>query len=303
MVITHSEYFVTLSSAVTEAFAGYLINPCNTNLFPWLSGIAGSWERYRFRSLVFKYKTTCSTTFAGDMGMAIDFDAKDSLPTEFGAFSSHEGAVTGNYYGNLDCHAIIKNFDKQNRGWYLTSESARTAELAQFYGGMFETYTSAATAATPVGKLYVEYTIELNNPQPKDINGLTTMALLDDLTINTALGLVGNYVAQAGATTVVGNEAEVTTSGIKFLKGGNYDVNVQALTVTDAATIANSLTSTNGTVTTIFDVHDTTSDVITRLVRLVGVSPGDFFDFVVGGANMVMTDLQVNLARYMSSSY
>lgn len=303
VVIKHNEYFATLSADTSEAFASYLINPCNALLFPWLAMLAPSWERYRFRALSIRYKTNCSTTFAGDLALAIEYDARDALPTSFGEFSSHEGCVSGNYYGNLDCLSIIKNFDKQNRGWYLTAESEKTTELATFYAGKFETYTSAVAVAGAVGKMYVDYVVELNNPQPRDLNGFTSMSLPTDLTMNTAKSLLSDYITQGGTTDTVGNDVDVTTAGLRFLKGGDYIVNFAVDTVTDAAVLAGHLTSTNGTSTLLSTAHPSDEDRYVQAIQCTDVQPGDSFDWTVSAANLVSTAIHLYAARYFNSNY
>ena len=301
--VSHREYFQTLSSALTETFTSELINPCNSNLFPWLCMIAPSWERYRFKALTFSYKTSCSTTTAGDLALAIDYDARDPLPTSFGEFSSHEGCVTGNFYGNLNCPTIIKNFDKRNRGWYLTAEDVKSTELAEFYGGSFEVYTSVAAAAAPVGKLYVDYVIELNNPQPRDNDGLTTISLLDTKTVDSGNNLITNYVTQTGATQIVGDDLEVVANGLKFLRGGDYSITFNGDTDSDTSTALPALNSAAGVLSLIRHNHNTTDNSYTQIARAINVQAGDTIDWAVTVANFAITTLAFYFSRYKTSNY
>lgn len=303
VVVTHREYFRTLSADVAEAFSGELINPCNPNLFPWLCMVAPSWERYRFQALTFSFKTSCSTTFAGDLAMAIDYDARDALPTTFGEISSHEGCCTGNFYGNLGCPAIIKNFDKRNRGWYLSAEAEQSTELAEFYGGTFETYTSVATANAPVGKLYVDYIVELNNPQPRDNNGFSEVSMPSELTMNIGAKLLGNYITQGGTVNITGNEVTATTDGIKFLNAGDFLMELANTTVTDAAVITKGLVSANGIATVLTTAHPPSEDYYNQTIKLTGIQKGDTIDWVVSAANMVTTVIMAYIARYKTSNY
>lgn len=71
-------YALTATSASTP---GYDINPANGLVFPWLSGIAVNYERFRFHSLRFRFIPSQPTTTAGRIYAAFDYDYDDAVPT------------------------------------------------------------------------------------------------------------------------------------------------------------------------------------------------------------------------------
>lgn len=64
---------------VSEAIPGYDINPGNAKLFPWLSGLAGNFERFRFTRLCLRFIPSQPTTTAGRFYAAVDYDYDDAV--------------------------------------------------------------------------------------------------------------------------------------------------------------------------------------------------------------------------------
>lgn len=56
------------------------VNPALPGLFPWLSNHATLYDKYRFRKLIFRYKTTRGSNSIGNISMAFDSDAIDPIP-------------------------------------------------------------------------------------------------------------------------------------------------------------------------------------------------------------------------------
>lgn len=87
--VKRSEFVGTFSneSRVTYAIVpesgtipGYDGNPACELLFPWLSGVAQRYERYRFNKLSFKFVPSQATTTPGRVYAAWDYDYDDMLP-------------------------------------------------------------------------------------------------------------------------------------------------------------------------------------------------------------------------------
>lgn len=105
--IRHTEFVGTLTSvgtgyALTTLSAsnpGYDINPASSILFPWLSGIATNYERFRFNGLSIRLIPSQSATTAGRAYAAVDYDFDDPVPT-----------TKAELMGNLD-HAEAQVWD------------------------------------------------------------------------------------------------------------------------------------------------------------------------------------------------
>lgn len=88
--VKRTEFVGSVTNGATTGFAltqvslstpGYDFNPACTLLFPWLSTIAESFERFKFHNLSFRLIPSQATTTAGRIYAAIDYDYDDALPT------------------------------------------------------------------------------------------------------------------------------------------------------------------------------------------------------------------------------
>lgn len=59
IIISHREYIgdVVTGPAGTFASSSFLLNPGNSRIFPWLSAVASCFQQYKFRGIVFEFKT------------------------------------------------------------------------------------------------------------------------------------------------------------------------------------------------------------------------------------------------------
>lgn len=62
MIVRHREYLRDITASNLFKGTTFTINPGLPETFPWLAQIAGSFEQYRMRGLLFEYKTTSSDT-------------------------------------------------------------------------------------------------------------------------------------------------------------------------------------------------------------------------------------------------
>jgi len=86
--VAHREFCMDLQLFAEPAggpFMGrfYELNPCNPNIFPWLSSIAEHYEQYKFIGLTFGFRGTASnTTVEGSLGsvaFATQYDVYEKL--------------------------------------------------------------------------------------------------------------------------------------------------------------------------------------------------------------------------------
>lgn len=118
LVVSHREYIGNISSspATTSASTGALtpffqvsrfIQPASAALFPWLSGIAPNYVKYRFRKLIFSLKSLVSegtantggtVTGLGEWAMACDYNVNNSAfaSGDTGTTSTTQNSPAGN---------------------------------------------------------------------------------------------------------------------------------------------------------------------------------------------------------------
>jgi hypothetical protein len=175
MSIRHREYIQDIAFGEAGMFnlaVQQPINPGNRNLFPWLSGISGRFETYRFNSLRFIYEPQCGTENEGTIMVAVDFDAVDPPPVDKLQFMTYDGAVRSPpwFASVYDCAQY--NIHKYKE-YYITRDQITpptTDEKTYFVGNIFVATQSQSDPFT-AGEFYVEYDVVLSTPQLDSISG------------------------------------------------------------------------------------------------------------------------------------
>lgn len=197
--ISQSEIVADINPAVDEhwwprkdeakdfTIACFPISPSNTTTFPWLSSIAGLFDKFRFRKLVFTFVSTRPTNTKGNIAMAVDFDAYDNRPDSVIKMSNLAKFTTTPVYVNKSLSVPLNH--PGNKSWYFCDDGSsgdkKTYNLANFY--------LALTGVDDIkshGYLIVDYDIELIDKNPS----LTTVStsVSDNGTISTQVNTSGS---------------------------------------------------------------------------------------------------------------
>jgi len=167
--IVHTEFLGDISG--TSAFTNrvYKVNPGDANTFPWLSQIADSFDKYKFKRLMFSYRTS-STDYApsstlGMVVMAAQYNVLDPKFQNKLVMENYDTAISTKtsqscLYG-VECKS-----NTQAAGQLFvrvtpnpTASDQRLYDLCNF---------SLATVSNPstgiIGELWVTYEVELYNP-------------------------------------------------------------------------------------------------------------------------------------------
>ena len=94
----------------------YQVHVTNPELFPWLSQISRSYERYSIQSLEVEYIPSCPTTTSGMIYLAYDYDPADTdEAVNPYTLASMYGTVSGNVFGRhtlrVDCSRFRKFYN------------------------------------------------------------------------------------------------------------------------------------------------------------------------------------------------
>jgi len=169
VTITHREMIQAVGgSAGTDTFPlNFRIQPCNPVTFPWLHAIANLFETYTFTKLKFIYVPRVPTSYAGQIGLAIDFDADDTPATTMSDFASYKNNVIGSIWsgvaigveGDALQKCVVERYTDHNI-------SAHTYDPLLHDVGNLRIGIFSPTDNSVVGQIYVEYTIILRTPEP-----------------------------------------------------------------------------------------------------------------------------------------
>lgn len=157
-----------ITSAAGTVLQSALINPGNTQLFPWLSGIANAFDRYTFKKLVLHYVPRVGMNTDGLIYFAYDPSSTDPVPTAAQMLQmrySASGSVRSPLSMVIDQNELRK---QQMQNKYVTNRTSFTGMPAyesaiEFYMGRL-TYHVSSTASITVGQIFIEYIVDLQDP-------------------------------------------------------------------------------------------------------------------------------------------
>jgi hypothetical protein len=174
MIISHRELIRSANSSTSDfetALPNYLnnfvVNPGNSHIFPWLSGIAANFEQFSFRRLAFESVTAYPTTSTGTFLKMFDYDPTDDPPTTLQEFTSNMTTQSAPIWQSCRLNVDISRLNEMVKWRYVgTSANAavsgqgRTSDCGRFYAMGFNTNLAGQTL------LFADYEIALRIPVP-----------------------------------------------------------------------------------------------------------------------------------------
>lgn len=179
--VQHREYLGQVSASTAFSIGRYDINPGLTASFPWLAQIAQNFEQYRFRGLVYHYKSTTSDSIAtatndlgfGQVMMATDYDSND--PDYQSTIEMLNSMFANSTKPSNDLlHAVECAPDSQPYKLYFVRVGSlpANADIKTYDLGKFQFGTEGmATDYVGMGQLWCTYDVEFFKPQNATIVG------------------------------------------------------------------------------------------------------------------------------------
>jgi len=276
--IIHSEFLQNISgtSGFSQAVA-ININPGLSASFPWLATQAAAWEQYRFNKLQYRYVTRSGTNQAGSVLMIPEYDAADSAPANEQIASTYDGVVEDVCWKP----EIVMRFDNKKmhplgpRHFIRTGNLAVNLDIKTYDSGLFFLYTNDGSSSA-VGKLWVDYDVELINPQlPNTGDFVPTYQHVQFTSATTAnpLGLSGANVSTPGSDSII----TVSSGGvITFAQPGSYNILIGSLAGT-----SNTTPLLTGSATAILNTKGVYADTTTTHAGLYLVSSSPAISIVL----------------------
>lgn len=162
LVITHREMIgQIISSGTTLGYKtdAFVINPGKYATFPWLSNIAGNFDKYIMRKLRFYTISNQATSVAGRVGLGYDVDSTDIAPAdrnEFFALTYHSECAP------WDTVTLDIPLDQKER--FVNSHTTSDSKLIDI-GQVILMSDAVVATNTALSDVIVEYTVELMDPQ------------------------------------------------------------------------------------------------------------------------------------------
>lgn len=278
--LRHCEFVTSVAGATTFTATSMSINPGLVTMFPWLSQIANNFESYVFHALSFQFVTKKSSATAGDVMIAVDFDAADATPTSEQEMTSFQGYSTNSVWRNFASVQSAKNLRK-SLTYYTRQAAVANTDIKTYDVGNLVYAVDACADTTSIGRLLVCYDIELLTPQM--YNPLTSPiservdgggSISDTAVFGTVPVYEGNSLATAASSTLT------------FAQPGQYSV-VLYTGGTGLNIVPTISASTATTKTQIRALGNTTATVLFEMYQVVTTAANQTFVYDCSAATTV----------------
>lgn len=162
IVVTHREYMSNIiSHATTLNFKaiGLTLNPGKIAAFPWLSTIAGNFDKYRIIKCSIELVSNQATNVGGRIGVGFDYDSTDPLPadrTEFFSLTHHSECSVWD--------SLVFDIPLQGGVRFVNSHTVTDSKLID-YGQVIIMADQIVATNSNLGDAIISYTVELIDPQ------------------------------------------------------------------------------------------------------------------------------------------
>jgi hypothetical protein len=225
--VIHRELVQTISGSTTFNADSFSLNPGLPGTFPWLSSIAGSFEQYRFNRLSFHYVTRAPTSYIGSILLAPEYDALDSPPSSEVEASQMLGAVEDSpWKEQIMTFNVSDMFPMGPRKYIRTGVISGSSDLKTYDAGQLFVCEISCADTSAIGKLWVEYDVELHIPQNPNTATANNLGSASSYSLITSAQSLSTGVA----ATVAWNNEEydglnlTNSSGVFSVPVGTYQV-------------------------------------------------------------------------------
>lgn len=191
------ERVATVNGSIAFGVTGSLAcNPGLAGSFPWLSGHAALFERYRIHKLVYRYKNLKGTATNGNILMSFDYDTLDNSPAT--AIEMTQSTV---YADGAPWRIFELAVPTDKRDLFTRAGTVAGADLKTYDMGKLHVAAEGCADTTPHGYLEVEYDVELFMKQ--SVTSGTASSSGGSAEISTTGALSQNTAGLTGAGLVI----------------------------------------------------------------------------------------------------
>jgi len=264
---------------------GYSLNPGQATTFPWLSQLAACFEFYRFKSLVFEFRSSSGEVVSGSnpglgmVDMCTNYDAKDDPFINKVQLEDYAGADSAPPYQRFFHRVMCKKTGTVNnltKDFYVrspTTSTSTTFDPSLYDMGYMQLAVSGCPAAgNKIGELWVHYVVDLIKPTPTNQSN-SGMAHIFSNTVATATPLL-NFGIRSGSTlAITSGPNNGSVFGVLNAKVGDvYHIISQSFSTASANAVPT------------VSVYTTNGCAATPLVTMINDTNSSFGNFASTGA-------------------
>lgn len=196
----------------------YAVNPALPSLFPWLANHATLYDKYRFKKLLFRYKTSRGSQSSGTIMMSFDSDTLDPI-----AASSMEMSQSAVYSDGPVWNALTLSVPCDSEWRFTRSAAVANSDHKTYDLGRLTVSSEGCSDVLPHGFIEVEYQLEVKHKQSLSAGGVTTNRQVAEA-FNSAAITISGVTPQPIIFPVASNpvNAIAQPGGGWLLKAGSY---------------------------------------------------------------------------------
>lgn len=145
------------------------INPALPESFPWLSGIASSFQKYKIKKFRVIYETSQSTLVPGVLAIAPEFNVTEPLPDSKLRFFAYQNLTRSAIWQSFSVDIPLKDI-MNYKDYYIRNDDLSNLILYDPFYLIICSFDT--TQDNSLGEIWFEYEIEFSIPQPAQIYGL-----------------------------------------------------------------------------------------------------------------------------------
>jgi len=224
--ISHRELIGSVSGNTTFGASAYAVNPGLSATFPWLSSVAPSYEQYRFHRLRFHFVTRAATSYAGSVLLTPEYDALDATPTSEVTQAMMSGTCEDVPWRDQIMEFNVPDMFPLGPRKFVRTGSVANSDLKTYDAGQLFVGLASCADTSVIGKLWVEYDVELFIPQNPSTTGNVQIGSAALYTLHTAQTGIASGVATTVLfdTEVYDSIGASVSSGLITLPAGTYSV-------------------------------------------------------------------------------
>lgn len=164
--IKHREYIGSVSMSATFVAAKYQIFPTTSFVFPWLSGIAHRWQKWKLLGMAFEYVPTSTnaisggTPAVGQVSMVVNYDDYAPIPTSLQNMLNTQGSVSCRPQDEMVC-AVECDAGQTPTNPLFIPDGGAIPDNKWFVFADLVLATQGPVAYSNAGQLWVTYDIDL----------------------------------------------------------------------------------------------------------------------------------------------
>lgn len=180
--VVHNTEIISSVTTTLATSSYYTVFPVSPTFFTWLGTVADNYSKFKFRKFRVTYVPSVGTTTNGNVAMGFGYDMGDVYPTSTGGLATNQPASATENDSVVSCRPSVMmsaweessiefppDRMKENRfidqgDWNFPSTTIASALQRNWGSDGYVLVNGIGPASTNLGKIHIEYIIELINP-------------------------------------------------------------------------------------------------------------------------------------------